>query len=339
MLYAMRTIVLVLGAALLLHHPCGASGPVPLVLDTDMGNDIDDAIALAVIHALDQRGECRLLGVTLTKDNPWAAPFVDLVNTFYGRGEIPIGVVHDGKTPEDDAYIRVISEKKATGGSALYRRDLTDGRSAPEAVALLRKLLASQADHSVVLVQVGFSTNLARLLDSRGDQASPLGGRDLVARKVRLLSIMGGAFPPLLAEYNIKTDLPASTKLFSEWPTEIVASGFEIGKAVLYPALSIENDFGYVEHHPVADAYRAYEKMPYDRPMWDPTAVLYGVRPDRGYFDLSPRGAIRVDAGGFTRFTPEENGKHRFLILTEEQRVRVREALVQLASEPPGGNR
>jgi hypothetical protein len=134
---------------------------------------------------------------------------------------------------------------------------------------------------------------------------------------VRLLSIMGGAFPPLLAEYNIKFDLAAATQLFAEWPTEVVASGFEIGEAVLYPAASIENDFGYVEHHPVADAYRAYKKMPYDRPSWDLTPVLYAVRPERGYFNLSPPGSIRVDADGITRFTPGEKGKHRFLVLKE----------------------
>jgi hypothetical protein len=76
--------------------------------------------------------------------------------------------------------------------------------------------------------------------------------------------------------------------------------------------------------------------MPYDRPSWDLTSVLYAVRPERGYFNLSPPGSIRVDADGITRFTPGEKGKHRFLVLTEEQRVRVTEALVQLASEPPG---
>jgi inosine-uridine nucleoside N-ribohydrolase len=285
---------------------------------------------------LERRGECRLLGVTLTKDNPWAAPFVDLVNTFYGRGDVPIGIVRNGKTPEDGTFIRAIAEKKGPGGSLLYPRKLSDARSAPEAVALIRRLLAAQADQSVVIAQVGFSTNLARLLDSPGDEASPLGGRDLVARKVRLLSIMGGALPPLVAEYNIRVDLAASTKVFSEWPTAVVASGFEIGEAVLYPAVSIENDFGYVEHHPVADAYRAYKKMPYDRPTWDLTAVLYAARPERGYFNVSPPGTIRVDSEGFTRYTPEKNGKHRFLTLTAEQRVRTQEALVQLASEPPG---
>ena len=172
-----------------------AADPVPLIYDTDMGNDIDDALALAVIHALETRGECKLLGVTLTKDNKWAAPYVDLVNTFYRRGDIPIGVVRNGKTPKEGKYIRVVAQKKAPGGSPLYPHDLTDGGNAPEAVGMLRKLLASQQDGAVVIAQVGFSTNLARLLDSSPDDASALGGRELVAKKVRLLSVMGGAFP------------------------------------------------------------------------------------------------------------------------------------------------
>ena len=54
--------------------------PVSLIFDTDMGNDIDDALALGVIHALQSRGECRLLAVTVSKDNTYSAPFIDLVN-------------------------------------------------------------------------------------------------------------------------------------------------------------------------------------------------------------------------------------------------------------------
>src|ERR1700742_1487718 len=83
---------------------CSAA-PTPIIFDTDIGNDIDDALALGVIHALQSRGECELLAVTITKDNPWSAPFVDLVNTFYGRGGIPIGVVHHGGTPDDSKYL------------------------------------------------------------------------------------------------------------------------------------------------------------------------------------------------------------------------------------------
>src|SRR5258708_37482810 len=74
----------------------------PVIFDTDMGNDVDDALGLAMLDAFESRGECRLIAVTITKDNPWSAVYVDLVNTFYGRSHIPIGVVQgSGVTPEN----------------------------------------------------------------------------------------------------------------------------------------------------------------------------------------------------------------------------------------------
>jgi purine nucleosidase len=136
-------------------------------------------------------------------------------------------------------------------------------------------------------------------------------------------------------EYNVVQDLPASKKLVQNWPTPIVWSGFEIGIAVPYPAVSIERDFGYVPHHPAAEAYCLYNPPPHERPTWDLTSVLYAVRPDRGYFGLSSRGQVTVEENGFTRFTPEPQGRDRFLTLNDVQAARVKEALVQLASQPP----
>jgi len=76
-------------------------------------------------------------------------------------------------------------------------------------------------------------------------------------------------------------------------------------------------------------------KMPYDRETWDLTAVLYAVRPDRGYFGLSEPGRITVDDQQITRFSEVPNGRHRYLTVTPEQVTRVKESLVQLASQPP----
>jgi inosine-uridine nucleoside N-ribohydrolase len=309
--------------------------PVRVIFDTDMGNDIDDAQALAMLHAFESRGEAKLLAVTVTKDNRWAASYVDLVNTFFGRGDIPIGVVRNGKTPEDSNMIRIPCERKRPDGMPVYPHNLIDGSKAPEAVGLLRRILSAEKDGAATIIQVGFSTNLARLLDSHADSHSPLEGRQLVARKVRLLSMMAGAFPTGKPEYNVITDLPSAQKLFAEWPTPIVVSGFEVGNAILYPAQSIENDFRYVEHHPIADAYRQYKKMPYDRPTWDLTAVLYAVWPERGYFSLSPPGRIHVDAKGKTELVQAGDGTHRYLIVNDVQRVRILEAMIALVSQPP----
>src|SRR5215472_12444557 len=110
---------------------CAIAAPVRLIFDTDMGNDIDDALALAMIHALESKGEAKLLAVTITKDNRWAAPYVDLVNTFYGRGSIPVGVVRNGKTPQDSKMIQVPAERTKPDGSFVYPRRQRSGADAP----------------------------------------------------------------------------------------------------------------------------------------------------------------------------------------------------------------
>ena len=63
--------------------------------------------------------------------------------------------------------------------------------------------------------------------------------------------------------------------------------------------------------------------------------MLYAVRPDRGYFGLCSPGQVTVEEDGFTRFMPAPEGRDRFLTLDGVQAARVKEALVQLASQPP----
>jgi len=330
------------GSAIAASHP--ESGCTPIIFDTDMGNDIDDALALGLIHALQSRGECKLLAVTLSKDNTWAGPFVDVVNTFYGRGEIPIGVVRNGVTPEDGTYLRPTLETKNHNGQPAFAYDLKKGEDAPDAVTVLRQTLASQADQSVVMVQVGFSTNLTRLLKSKGDANSSLTGIELVKQKVRLLSIMAGAFCDINgkphAEYNVVMDQNSSSYLFENWPGQIVASGYEIGEAILYPAESIQLDYRYVEQHPLRVAYELYLKFPYDRPTWDLTSVLYAIRPERNYFGLSPAGQILVDPDdGVTQFIEKTDGKHRYLQVDDQQCRRIGELFTHLCSQPPSNLR
>lgn len=318
---------------------CSAAvaAPVDLIFDTDMGNDVDDALALGLLHALESRGECRLLAVTLTKDHPLAAAFTDAVNTFYGRGDIPIGAIRGGPTPKQEKYLGVAEQRD--DGRLRYPHDLASGADAPDATTLLRRVLAGRPDRSVVFVQVGFSSNLARLLDSPPDDISPLSGRDLVAAKGRLLSMMAGAFQLIDGkrhlEYNVVEDIPAAKRLADLWPTPIVWSGFEIGVAIPFPAVSIERDYGYVTHHPLREAYVAYEPPPHCRPTWDLTSVLHAIRPNRGYFAVSEPGRVVVEDDGGTRFEPVADGQHRHLIVSPEQATRATEVFGALCSEPP----
>src|SRR5205085_11191369 len=63
-----RTLMKILLAATLMLAVSASAAPVPVIFDTDMGNDIDDALALAMLHALQTKGEAKLLAVTITKD-------------------------------------------------------------------------------------------------------------------------------------------------------------------------------------------------------------------------------------------------------------------------------
>jgi hypothetical protein len=317
---------------LLLAVPAAAA-PVKLIFDTDMGNDCDDAMALAVIHALQNRGACELVAVTLTNPDPLAARYVDAINTFYGRPDIPVGVNARAPNAGKSRYLAAANE---------FPHDLDPGQ-APEAVSLLRRLLAAAEDAELVIVQVGFFTNLARLLETPADDVSPFTGPELVKRKVRSLSLMAGAFHPMNGEnyhveYNVKFDISSAIKVASEWPTPAVWSGVEIGEAVRFPAVSIDEDFGYVARHPVREAYQRYQPTPHERPCYDLTSVLFAVWPKRDYFALSRPGRVDVLADGFTRFGPKSEGRDRYMLPDERRLLRVRELFAALVSEPPAAS-
>jgi inosine-uridine nucleoside N-ribohydrolase len=289
----------------------------PVIFDTDMGNDIDDALALAMLHSLTDRGECELIGVTLTNAHPAAVPYIRMVNRFYGRAELPVG-----------AAIKTLKDGAGDGymAAALRAMKATSEGTVEPAPAVLRRLL-SAAREKVVIVQTGFSTNLAALLETPQ-------GAALVKEKVALLVVMAGNFTGGQPEYNVRIDIPAAKSVFENWPTPIVFSGFEIGRDLLYPAASIEHDFGWARPHPIAESYRAYQKMPYDRPTWDLTAALEAVRPDRGYFGRSEMGSVLVEANGTTRFVPGK-GDRQYLRLDAAKRAEILAVLTLLSSEPP----
>ena len=173
------------------------AAPLRVIFDTDMGNDVDDPLALDMLYKAVDRGEITLLGILSSKDTEFSPRYIDMMNTWYGYPEIPVGRVRDGVVLKRDDYARAVCE------SGLFPRSRRD-RDYGDPVTLYRRLLAESPDSSVVVVSVGFSTNLGRLLESWGDKYSPLDGIELVKRKVKFCSVMGGSFGDKpRAEYNI----------------------------------------------------------------------------------------------------------------------------------------
>jgi inosine-uridine nucleoside N-ribohydrolase len=310
---------------------------IRVIFDTDIGADIDDALALAMLYNYMDLGWIDMLAVMSCKDNPYSARYIDIMNIWYGHPDLPIGIVIDGVKHDTSAYARHVVEMK-TDGKPVFTRSLQDGQKPQVAVSLYRKLLSESPDSSVVIIAVGQSTNLARLIDSEPDEYSPLPGLELVSLKVDYLSIMAGNFLEARPETNIFNDPAAAAKVLKSWPTEIWFSPFDVGWACPYPGESIQNDFSNVDSHPLVEAYKNYQPMPYDRPAWDLTSVLFVVERDSFYFTISPPGKVSLgyepdlEHHVVTHFTPDPQGKHRYLSVDEKQAGRIRERLAEVVS-------
>ena len=315
-----------LGSSLLAETP-------KILFDTDITGDVDDVLALSMCHTLADRGACELIGVTVSKNHPLTASFVDAQNSFYGRPDLPVGVTRDASAQHRESRYLKLAETPA------YPHDLRRNEDARDAVELMHELLAAQPDRSVTIVSVGIASNLANLLKSPG-------GISLVKTKVKTLSIMAGAFAfcngtNYHLEANVINGIGYMQTVAEQWPEEVpvVWSGYEIGEALPYPRQSIARDFGYRTPHLVREAYLLHSGPEHDRPCWDQSSVLQAVSPERGFFGLSQPGRVQVLDDGFTRFLParkdQASRRDRFLTLTPTQRTRVLEALVQLTVQPP----
>ena len=179
--------------------------PEKIIFDTDMYTDFDDVGALATLHALADAGECEILGTVASTRGTPAVGMVEIINAYYGRPDIPVGANRElGLGPLGwkhaiyDIYADMVKANKD-----VVKHPTSD--AAPDANETYRRILAAQPDGSVTICSVGFTTNLRRLLETKGDAFSPLDGRALVAKKVKAWYAMACRYPDGY-EYNSKED-------------------------------------------------------------------------------------------------------------------------------------
>jgi inosine-uridine nucleoside N-ribohydrolase len=290
----------------------GFSQPVtPVILDTDIGPDYDDVGALALLHALEDLGEAKILATISCNAFETTGPTLSVLNTYFRRPDIPIGIVKNSVPYETcrqhwaQAIIRDYPHALQSNGNAL------------EAVGLYRKILSSRADKSVTIITIGFFTNLANLLNSKGDEFSSLTGKELVFKKVKQLVSMAagiGKDGRSAHEFNVRVDAEAARKVLAEWPTPILLSGFEIGEKILTGARLIRNED--IKQSPVKDSYQialAADNNPAGRNSWDQTAVLVAIRGYALYFN-SRKVNFEIKDDGRNVLVPGES----FTYLTEK---------------------
>ena len=311
--------------------------PQKVIFDTDMGNDIDDALAMAMLYDYDASGKGKVLAVLSNKDNPYSAIYLSVLNEYYGA-DFPIGTVKNGTTNFEGRFAGPVSKMKNADGSYKFARKIDEESQIIDAVKLARKVLAESEDGEVVYISVGFSTNVARLLESPADEYSPLSGRDLVAKKVKCFSVMAAQFASvekatkIRPEYNVHNDVPAAKKFFENSPVPIVFSGFEIGISLEYPQVALDKYMS--PDNPVRIGYENYalgiNKMKsnrHDRPTWDLTSVLYVFSPE--LWELSEPVKIEVDEKGLVKFETDMSSKHRYLKIPQDGKQKIIDELVE----------
>jgi purine nucleosidase len=257
--------------------------PHRVVFDTDIGSDVDDALALAVL--LGRSPEAHLEAVvTVYGDSLLRARLAQRYARLAGRS------------------IRVYAGEKLTrsgrdvwwaGHEGTLHDALDDERVEPEAGvdALLRIVL--EAPGEIDLIAVGPLTNIAAAID-RDTAFGPA---------LRGLWIMGGGFGIGRAEHNIRSDVDAARIVFGAGIPTTVA-GLEITERLTVDQAQLTT---IADSGPLGAALRRdiHQWWEFRRETWnvphDPVAVLALLQP--GLFEFSTPGTVTVADSGATSFT------------------------------------
>lgn len=235
--------------------------PIPVILDLDIGTDIDDAFALGLVLA---SPELELRGVTTVgvdaDDRAW------LACRFLTQCRVPPVPVAAGKPPQPDTTVNEQIQYRRHP-AAIFNRTMKPVKQS--AVELMHELVSANPGE-ITLIAVGPLTNVARLLKEHPESA----------KQLKRVVIMGGSVrlgyqskPPVDIEWNIRLDPPAARALLN--------SGVPVVMAPLDATASVKltkdyRDTLFGAHKPMTwQLENLYELWGQETPtLFDPVAVV-----------------------------------------------------------------
>ena len=195
---------------------------IPILLDTDIGSDIDDAVALAYLL---RQPACELLGITTVSGEPARrASLADAVCQAGGRTEVPI---HVGV---ENPLIVAQRQPRATQAEALS--DAMPHRlfaQANTAIAFLRDTIRSRPGE-ITLLTIGPLTNIALLFALDPELPGMLKQLVMMGGRYHTRAANGG-----LAEWNILCDPHAAAMVFDAPVPRLVAVGLDVTEPCRLP--------------------------------------------------------------------------------------------------------
>jgi hypothetical protein len=159
-----------------------AAAPVQLIIDTDLGFDVDDVGAIAVAHALADQGHVDLLGVVCSTGRDACVVGVDIINTYYGRGDTPVGSFTGkfGASTDNGQDWHYVNDLKKR-----FPHKINGRADVPSSLDVYKAALQRADNKSITIASIGETTNLQNLIKYQ---------RDLVKAKVKRIVYMDGGF-------------------------------------------------------------------------------------------------------------------------------------------------
>lgn len=181
-----------------------------IILDTDIGDDIDDALALLLLLKLD----VELIGVTTVfRNTPLRARLAKRILSLAGKTDVPVYAGYGDPlahgADRNATFVQYTSELE----NEAYAPDNRDERDGGEAVKFLIGAARKYGDQLTVLA-IGPYTNLAKAYLA-----------DPAAFSECNIVLMGGCFYEQFIEYNAATDPEACDILLrSELPLKFIGA-------------------------------------------------------------------------------------------------------------------
>ena len=280
----MQTMIGVWLALLVLVAPAAAQARMKVLLDTDIGSDIDDAWALGLLIASPQ---VELLGVTIADgDTAARAKVACKLLHVTGRDDVPVAVGRHTAPPDQVDY------------QFTWAEDFTATRPVSQSAADFIVETLRKQPGQITLVAVGPLQNVADAL-----RKEPGLGR--LAKRIVLMSGSVGPnawSPTEVAEWNVKRAIPDAQLVYGAGlPLTIVPLD-----STTYVTLKTE-ERARLEHHPAAltraleALYRLWIENPTSRmTLHDQMAVAETLRPN-AFFGRCTAMNMTIDDAGFMR--------------------------------------
>ncbi|MBN1563593.1 MAG: nucleoside hydrolase [Anaerolineae bacterium] len=227
-----------------------------ILLDTDIGTDIDDAVCLAYLLA---QPACDLVGVTTVSGEAHErAKMVSVLCKIAAQDQIPI-------FPGVEAPLLAAQRQPfAQQAEALARWDHAIGFPSGEAINFLRQTIRAHPGE-IILLAIGPLTNIALLFAL--DRTIPTLLKELVIMGGHYVNRLAGTHP---LEHNIRCDPHAAAIVFNS-PVPMRAVGVEVTRRVVMQADEVRARFDTELLRPVLDFaevwFRDIERITFHDPL------------------------------------------------------------------------